>query len=64
MEIDIDDVAWKDDLTTNKPEIIDGYMKVPVGPGWGVELNEDVALEHPWDETKLTAITYGGYKVI
>jgi len=64
MEIDIDDIAWKDDLTTVKPEIIDGYMKLPTGPGWGIELNEDVALEHPWDETKLTTITSGGYKVI
>ncbi len=64
MEIDIDDIEWKDDLTTVKPEIIDGYMKLPTGPGWGIELNEDVALEHPWDETKLTTITSGGYKVI
>ena len=64
MEIDIDDIAWKDDLTTVKPEIIDGYMKLPTGPGWGIELNEDVALEHPWDETKLTTITSEGYKVI
>ena len=64
MEIDIDDIALKDDLTTVKPEIIDGYMKLPTGPGWGIELNEDVALEHPWDETKLTTITSEGYKVI
>ena len=64
MEIDIDDIEWKDDLTTVKPEIVDGYMKLPTGPGWGIELNEDVALEHPWDETKLTTITSGGYKVI
>ena len=64
MEIDIDDIGWKDDLTTVKPEIIDGYMKLPTGPGWGIELNEEVALEHPWDETKLNTITSEGYKVI
>ena len=64
MEIDIDDIEWKDDLTTVKPEIVDGYMNLPTGPGWGIELNEDVALEHPWDETKLATITSGGYKVI
>ena len=49
MEIDIDDVPWKDDLTTATPEIIDGYMTVPSGPGWGIELNEEVARAHPWD---------------
>ena len=52
MEIDIDDVGWKDDLTTNKPEIIDGYMTVPTGPGWGTELNEEVAREHPWHKKR------------
>ena len=49
MEIDIDDVPWKDDLVTNTPEIVDGYMTVPTGPGWGTELNEDAVKEHLWD---------------
>jgi galactonate dehydratase len=48
MEIDIDDVPWKDELTTQRPEIIDGYMVVPTRPGWGADLNEDVARAHPW----------------
>ena len=48
MEIDIDDVPWKDDLVTVTPEIVDGYMTVPTGPGWGADLNEDVARAHPW----------------
>ena len=46
MEIDIDDVAWKDDLVTNAPEIINGRMTVPTGLGWGTELNEEVIKEH------------------
>ena len=29
MEIDIDDVPWKDELTTAAPDIKDGYMAVP-----------------------------------
>ena len=49
MEIDIDDVPWKDDLVTNQPEIVDGYMTVPTGPGWGTELNEEAVKEHLWD---------------
>ncbi|MEM7252674.1 MAG: mandelate racemase/muconate lactonizing enzyme family protein [Pseudomonadota bacterium] len=47
MEIDIDDVAWKDDIVTVVPEIQDGYLTLPTGPGWGTELNEDAIREHP-----------------
>ena len=49
MEIDVDDVPWKEDLTTNVPDIEDGWMAIPTGPGWGTELNEEVAREHPWE---------------
>lgn len=47
MEIDIDDVPWKDDLVTYVPEIEDGHLLLPPGPGWGADLNEDVLREHP-----------------
>ncbi len=47
MEIDVDDVPWKDDIVTYVPEIEDGYLKLPKGPGWGTELNEDVIRAHP-----------------
>jgi galactonate dehydratase len=47
MEIDIDDVPWKDDILTYAPEIEDGALKVPTGPGWGAELNEAVIRAHP-----------------
>jgi L-alanine-DL-glutamate epimerase-like enolase superfamily enzyme len=49
MEIDIDDVPWKDDLVTVRPEIVDGYYTIPTGPGWGTNLNEEVAREHAWE---------------
>ena len=52
MEIDIDDVPWKDDLTTYIPDITDGYMKIPTRPGWGTELNEEVAKAHPWGDRR------------
>ena len=48
METDVDDVPWKDNLTTEIPKIIDGYMIIPNSLGWGTDLNEEVALEHPW----------------
>ncbi|MDH3599073.1 MAG: mandelate racemase/muconate lactonizing enzyme family protein [Candidatus Tectomicrobia bacterium] len=47
MEIDIDDVPWKDDMLTYVPEIKDGDLIVPSGPGWGAELNEEVIRAHP-----------------
>ena len=53
MEIDIDDVPWKDDLVTEAPEIVDGYMTIPARPGWGADLNEEVALAHPWDPSNV-----------
>ena len=34
--------------TTALPEISAGELRIPSGPGWGVELNEDVLREHPW----------------
>ena len=52
MEIDIDDVPWKDDLTTYVPEIVDGYMKIPTRPGWGTELNEEAVKAHLWDNRR------------
>ena len=52
MEIDIDDVPWKDDLTTHVPDIVDGYMKIPTRPGWGTDLNEEVAKAHPWPDRR------------
>lgn len=47
MEIDVDDVPWKDDLITWKPDIKAGCVQIPPGPGWGAELNEDVIAAHP-----------------
>ncbi len=52
MEIDIDDVPWKDDLTTHAPDITNGYMKIPTRPGWGTDLNEEVAKAHPWGDRR------------
>jgi L-alanine-DL-glutamate epimerase-like enolase superfamily enzyme len=48
MEIDVDDVPWREDLFTNPPRIENGYLHVPTGPGWGTEVNEQVIREHPW----------------
>jgi L-alanine-DL-glutamate epimerase-like enolase superfamily enzyme len=47
MEIDIDDVPWKDSLVSVVPKIEDGHLLLPTGPGWGTELNEDAIRAHP-----------------
>ncbi len=48
LELDVDDVPWRDELVTAVPEIADGELCVPPGPGWGVEIREDVVRAHPW----------------
>ena len=48
MEIDIDDVPWKDELVTLPPRIVDGRMAIPGGPGWGTDVVEEALLAHPW----------------
>jgi L-alanine-DL-glutamate epimerase-like enolase superfamily enzyme len=42
------DVPWRETLTTAVPQIEDGVLRIPAGPGWGVDVNEDVLGEHPW----------------
>ncbi len=50
LEFDVDDVPWRDELVTALPEIADGEIRVSPGPGWGVDVVEDVLREHPWPE--------------
>ncbi len=53
METDVDDVPWKDDLVTPAPVVEQGNFVVPSGPGWGAEVNEDVAAAHPVRSSRL-----------
>lgn len=48
LEMDVDDVPWREELTTAVPEIADGKLTIPTTPGWGADLNEDVLQAHPW----------------
>lgn len=49
MEIDVDGVPWRDAMFTAVPEIADGELIVPDGPGWGCEPNEIAILAHRAD---------------
>lgn len=53
MEIDIDDVPWKDELVTHPPQIVAGHMIIPKQPGWGTAIVEEVARAYPWDPRKV-----------
>jgi len=48
MEIDVDDVPWKDDLLTTAVQVEAGHVLMPTGPGWGGDVNEEVLRAHPW----------------
>jgi len=51
LEVDIDDVPWKDELVTVAPRIEHGQMALPTSPGWGADVNEAVLRQHPWPRT-------------
>jgi L-alanine-DL-glutamate epimerase-like enolase superfamily enzyme len=48
LEVDVDDVAWREQVTSAVPEIRDGTLTIPSAPGWGADVNEEVLAEHPW----------------
>jgi L-alanine-DL-glutamate epimerase-like enolase superfamily enzyme len=48
LEVDVDDVPWREELTTAVPELDGGRVTIPAGPGWGADVNEEVLREHPW----------------
>jgi galactonate dehydratase len=47
MEIEGDDVPWKDELVTNPPVIEDGELVLPTAPGWGADVNEEAVRAYP-----------------
>jgi galactonate dehydratase len=48
LEVDVDDVPWREELTTAVPDIRGGMLTIPAGPGWGVDVDEAVLRAHPW----------------
>ncbi len=39
---------WREELFTVLPEVNNGMMKIPTGPGWGTDLREDMAKKYAW----------------
>lgn len=52
MEMDVVQVPWTNDLITQAPVIEDGHMRLPAGPGWGADINEEALKAHPPVTTK------------
>jgi galactonate dehydratase len=48
LELDVDDVPWRDALAAAQPVVVGGELAIPRGNGWGCDVNEDVLREHPW----------------
>jgi L-alanine-DL-glutamate epimerase-like enolase superfamily enzyme len=46
MEIDMDEVPWRPKLLTNPYRVENGEFVLPSGPGWGTEIDEDIARAH------------------
>jgi L-alanine-DL-glutamate epimerase-like enolase superfamily enzyme len=46
MEIDMDEVPWRPKLLTNPYRVENGELIVPSGPGWGTDIDEEVARAH------------------
>ena len=49
MEYDHEAVPWRDELVSVVPDLRDGTLAIPTGPGWGTDLDEDAARTHRWD---------------
>ena len=49
MESDVDSAPWRDEITTRVPEIEDGFMTIPTGPGWGCDLDEAAAKKYAFE---------------
>lgn len=48
METDVDSCPWRDEFVTDLPVVRNGFLQLPSGPGWGVDLDEDAIAQRPW----------------
>lgn len=55
-------VDWTQQLLTHPVEVKDGYIKVSERPGWGTELNLDVAQQHPYNPGNFLPLFSDGWE--
>lgn len=56
LEVDVDDVPWKDEIVNVVPVVTNGVMQLPNRPGWGIDLNEAAIAEHPPSRSATTGM--------
>ena len=47
LEIDVEDVTWRDSLFTHPPVLENGALILPDRPGWGTDVDEAAVAAHP-----------------
>jgi len=52
LEFQDDNIPERRNLISEVATVKDGYIQAPEAPGWGVELNEDFILAHPYKPWK------------
>jgi galactonate dehydratase len=53
---------WTWDLLQGVPRVENGYLTVPDTPGWGVELNEEEVVKHPYSEVYFLRLFEEGWE--
>jgi hypothetical protein len=56
MEVDIDRLAWDEEVFTTAPRFENGHLIVPPTPGWGTEPVEEAIRAHPPKGRRLAAL--------
>lgn len=64
IQENFDDSAepWTWDVLQGVPRVENGYLTVPDTPGWGVELNEEEAVKHPYNEVYFLRLFEEGWE--
>ena len=57
LEIMYSDVVWRKDVTDEHLSYADGYIRIPDGPGLGIEIDEEACLAHPYQPHTLRHYT-------
>ncbi|HYY11336.1 MAG TPA: mandelate racemase/muconate lactonizing enzyme family protein, partial [Kineosporiaceae bacterium] len=61
QEVMRSDVPWRDEVVIGGLPITNGYVTLPTEPGWGVEVDEVAAAQHPYEpEPQLNTVLPDG----
>lgn len=65
LEVDGEDVPWKDELFTHVPELVDGEIRIPLDrPGWGTEPDLSAFQRYRWDRRVPVITVPSGFDAI